>query len=104
MSLAFLTTSSSSPHSMKQYYLQKHQARYHSMECRTEKVTVVAEIVEEIRLSGARFLRRNGASHLWEEVHRKTAVDKVRRRIAASLTSFILLFLYFYTGWPCHKR
>jgi hypothetical protein len=63
------------------------------MECRTEKVTVVAEIVEEIGSSGARFLRRNGESHLWKEVDRKSVVDKVRRRIVAlatSLTSFIL--------------
>jgi hypothetical protein len=59
--------------------IAKHYARYHLMKCRSEKVTVVAEIVEEIRSSGARFLRRNGESHLWEEVDRKTAVDNVVR-------------------------
>jgi hypothetical protein len=73
--------------------IAKYQEKYHSKECRSEKMTVVAEIVEEIRSSGARFLRRNGDSKAWEEVDRKSIVEKVRRSLpalAASLTSFIL--------------
>jgi hypothetical protein len=38
---------------------------------------------KEIRSSGARFLRRNGDSKAWEEVDRKTIVEKVRRRLTA---------------------
>ena len=70
--------------------IAKYQEKYHSMEFRSEKVALVAEIVEEIRSSGARFLRRNGESHLWEEVDRKTTVEKVRRSIAAFATSNII--------------
>lgn len=55
----------------------KYQEKYHSIECRSEKVKLVAEIVEEIRSFGSRFLRRNGESQLWEEVDRKTSVNKV---------------------------
>jgi hypothetical protein len=73
--------------------IAKYQEKYHSKEFRSEKVTLVAEIVDEIRSSGARFLRRDGESNLWEEVDRKTTVEKVRRRMTESATSLILLIL-----------
>ena len=69
--------------------IAKYQEKYHSVECRSEKVALVAEIVEDIRSSGARFLTRNSKSKGWEEVDRKTTVDKVRRRIAALAASLL---------------
>jgi hypothetical protein len=57
----------------------KYHETYHSMHCRSEKVKLVAGIVQEIRSSGARFMRRNTQSNQWEEVDRKTTIEKVRR-------------------------
>ena len=58
----------------------KYQEKYHSMECRSEKVKLVAEIVQEIKSSDARFLRRSKELKKWEEVDRKIIIEKVRRR------------------------
>jgi hypothetical protein len=58
----------------------KYEEKYHSFQCRSEKMKLVAEIVKEIRSSGARFLRRNTESKVWEEVNRKTTIEKVRNR------------------------
>ena len=70
------------------FIVSKYQGKYHSMECRSEKVKLVAEIVKEIKSSGSRFLRRNTKSKVWEEVDRKTIIEKVRRRRVMLRLSF----------------
>jgi hypothetical protein len=102
-------------HGNKQFrvLVANNQQKYHSMQCRSEKVKLVAEIVEDIRLSGTRFLKRNKESSAWEEVDRKTTIEKVRKRRlrmclfrATSLTSFIWrhLSVIHKIGGSRHKR
>jgi hypothetical protein len=85
-------------HGNKQFRIlvANYQEKYHSIQCRSEKVKLVAEIVEEIRLSGTRFLKRYGESSTWEEVDRKTTIEKVSKRsliiclfLVTSLTPFV---------------
>jgi hypothetical protein len=69
--------------------VSNYQEKYHSMQCRSEKVNLVAYIVQEIISSGARFLRRNGESKAWEEVNRKTIIEKVIERKSISIIIFV---------------
>ena len=62
------------------FIVANYQEKYHSLAYRSEKVKLVAEIVKEIKSSGARFLRRNKELNVWEEVDRKNVIEKVRRR------------------------
>lgn len=55
----------------------KYQEAYHSTKQRVEKVAIVSNIVNELKESGARVLRRDSRTSKWFEVDRKAYVEKV---------------------------
>jgi len=63
------------------FVVAKYQEQYHLTKLRTEKVTIVAKIVKELRESGARFLRRDCRSKKWFEVDRKAYIEKAGHAI-----------------------
>lgn len=63
-----------------------YQDEYHATTARTKKVEIVAKIVEELRGSGARFLKRDSKTKKWFEVDRKASIEKVRRSAACVAT------------------
>jgi hypothetical protein len=84
---------------------------YHSISKRAEKVELVSKIVDDIRASGVKFLKRSGSTNEWKEVGRKACIAKV-----SSIASLIVTDPYhilklvsnkstseFQTGWPCYQ-
>jgi len=59
----------------------KHQEKYHVTQARSDKVSIVANIVSELKASGAKFLKRDNDSKMWFEVDRKACIEKVGHAI-----------------------
>ena len=55
----------------------KYQEKYHSTKSRAHKVTFVATIVNELKSSGTRFLKRDHPNKEYYEVDRKACIEKV---------------------------
>lgn len=59
----------------------KYQTEYHSAKLRINKVAIVAKIVEDLKESGSRILKRNFRTNKWYEVDRKAYIEKVGHAI-----------------------
>lgn len=59
----------------------KYQDKYHATQARSEKVSIVANIVGELKKSGAKFLKRDNDNKMWFEVNRKACIEKVGHAI-----------------------
>jgi hypothetical protein len=72
-----------------------YQKEYHSTTGRVKKTQIVAKIVEEIKSSGSRFLKRNSRTNKWDEVERKACVEKVCSSLHHSLVDEVTPTLTF---------
>ena len=80
----------------------KHQGKYHSTKSRAQKVAFVATIVNELKSSGTRFLKRDYPNKEYYEVDRKACIEKVFNSvchfISAGLTDVNLQRFYLQVG------
>jgi hypothetical protein len=61
--------------------VRKYQVEYHSKRNRLDRVAIVAKIVQEMKNTGARFLKKDPSTKKWYEVTRKSVIEKVSRLI-----------------------